>query len=756
MKSSRILWLLLALAAAAPVLEATTGCSFTPGHLPQTGPIADNALECECRFEDEPGSRTLRVQASSDDAEQNGLSMDLTNGDLDLADKHVGLRFAAVGLPAGAIVQSAHVQFTADETQGQATTVTIQAQAAVDAPTFTTTDADVTLRTPGVATPVTWTIDPWANNDAGDAQKTPELKDLIQELVDLPGWTSASPVVLRISGGGHRTAESYDGDPGAAPQLVVTYTTAIVTTVPVCVEGATATERDANGHLLTNVMDQRCTDLATTFGGLNQACGLPSAPVCTRVDRKDPNGTDIADSFEREICEVPCPSNPVDAAPGGTCSDYDPVAFVSCLEMGMPFETCKATHASATHAGTDEPICVASGSPLAFHAFGQRSLCEVAGTSEIEIGDREPKKDPKTDGKVEFVGGPCPGGDCFIHPFFLLAMEPITFEVRWASDPTFGELGAAGSGVETALLDDGLAVFAPDGVAGTGRGRRGGDGLTIDATNSDPLDVGVDWIGRTCNMIGTLAVGVGDDGLCEDGTTACGADADCAGIGNGSCAVPPADSEQMSVGVALGGSLVNQPPNAVAGADQTVECTSSAGASFVLNGRGSSDPEPNLALASWRAGSRTGPEISNDLVATQGLGVGGAQSYVLRVIDALGQLDEDTTSVSVVDTTPPVISCNAPATVQPPQAEQGLAFAATATDVCDDEVAAEVTGYDCLTFTKKGKRISKLESCIVSFAGDTLTIHDVGGYGDVIQWSVEAADDSGNLGQATCEVVVAK
>jgi hypothetical protein len=44
----------------------------------------------------------------------------------------------------------------------------------------------------------------------------------------------------------------------------------------------------------------------------------------------------------------------------------------------------------------------------------------------------------------------------------------------------------------------------------------------------------------------------------------------------------------------------------------------------------------------------------------------------------------------------------------------------------------------------------------VSFADATLTVHDVGGYGDVIEWTVGALDDSGNLGEATCQVVVAK
>ena len=139
--------------------------------------------------------------------------------------------------------------------------------------------------------------------------------------------------------------------------------------------------------------------------------------------------------------------------------------------------------------------------------------------------------------------------------------------------------------------------------------------------------------------------------------------------------------------------------------------------------------------------------------ATQALGVGIAKSYFLRVIDGHAQSDEDETMAGVVDTTPPVIACNAPATVKPRSAPQ--AFKATATDVCDPQVAAQVTAYDCFAF-KKGKRVSKLESCKVSFAGDTLTIKDSGGIDDHIAWTVRAADDTGNVSQVQCEVVVTK
>jgi hypothetical protein len=621
MTSRRVLWVLLFLAASAPIFDATLGCSFDKSFHGSIGRLEANAVECSCTFPAQDGRRTLRVQASADDAEQDGVEMDLTSVDLDLGDKVVGLRFDAVGLPPQAQIQSAFVRFTADDTHDAALTVRIEAEAGAAAPSFASADEDLSLRVPG-AEFVDWMIDPW---DDGDAQQTPDLRALVQELVDLDDWSSSSPVVLRFlaAASGERVARSWDGTASRAPELRVSYTASLETIVPACVDDPM---RQTNGYLEADSATDQCNQLAMTLGNLNAACGLPSTPVCMPVD---PNG------FEKDSCDGTCAPNPLEE----DCSDYDPVAFMNCIAMGGSFESCKAEHAAATHDGTDNPICVASGSALALHAFGRRSLCEVEGIAEIQIGDREPKHDPPTHGRVEILAEPCPAGDCFIHPFFRLDIDPITFQVRWAKDPTFTDLAAVGSGLDTALLEAGKASFLPASVAGTGSGRRGSDGRSISATNQNALDVGVDWVGRTCSLRGSLVGGAGDDGVCEaDGATFCSSDADCTAVG-GACALPPDDSESMTVDVTLDGALVNQPPNAATGAQQAVECTTSSGAEFALDGRDSSDTDGNLALASWRAGSRTGPEISNDLLTTQTLGVGASESYVLRVIDALGQLD---------------------------------------------------------------------------------------------------------------------
>ncbi len=120
--------------------------------------------------------------------------------------------------------------------------------------------------------------------------------------------------------------------------------------------------------------------------------------------------------------------------------------------------------------------------------------------------------------------------------------------------------------------------------------------------------------------------------------------------------------------------------------------------------------------------------------------------------DASGNSSSATQTIEVEDTTPPIISSNAPDTITPPDAP--ISFTATATDNCDAPPAVEITGYDCFFFTKKGKRIDKKESCVVSIANDTITILNSGGVGTQIKWTGRATDDCGNVAETTFETIV--
>ncbi len=743
MGSRRLLWGFLAIGAAPLLLEATTGCDLV---FSLDRVRADNAVSCECSCgADAP--RSVFVARSEDDVEEVGGAMDLGGGELVLGAGFVGLRFADLTIPRGATINAAYVQFEGDAGgEGDPTDYKIRAEASTTAGSFTSAANDLSGR-PLLTTEVAWAPLAWDSTDRTADQRTTDIASLLQELVNDSSWNDASSIVLRFEGTGVRSAESFEGSDQQA-ELIVEVSAEVAAKLPIC-----ASDDLKAGGFSASDAETQCGRVATTLGGIAGACGYPQPCTCTVVDQKDPNGEQAPDTFPQVTCDATCTEVLVDAP---ACDTFDPNEFAACVAGGDSVANCKG-HVAATNAPGGFPICVASGSPLAFHAFGERSQCEVEGSSDILIGDRRPEGDPATAGLIEVLGESCPGGSCRVHPYFGLNMDDIEFEVRWASNPVFGDLVASGAGVDAEVVDtNGDALFAANGVLGTGAGRRGSDAREIDAGNPEPLGLTVDWTGKQCFMDGGLSTAVRDDGVCAvdnaPNTTPCASDADCAGVGE-VCLLPP-ERDEMVITLDLAGTLVNQPPNAAAGADQTIECTSSAGAPFALDGRASNDPDHNLALVSWHQGTRTGPLLGTSLVVGQTLGVGASGNFVLRAVDGFAQTDEDETSAAVVDTTPPVIACNAPATIKPPAAL--ITFGATATDVCDAAVAATVTSYDCFAFTKKGRRVSKLESCVVSFLGNTLAVHDVGGYGDHITWTVEAPDDSGNVGLATCEVLVAK
>jgi hypothetical protein len=109
--------------------------------------------------------------------------------------------------------------------------------------------------------------------------------------------------------------------------------------------------------------------------------------------------------------------------------------------------------------------------------------------------------------------------------------------------------------------------------------------------------------------------------------------------------------------------------------------------------------------------------------------------------------------VTIIDTTPPEILCNA---VDITPVDAPISFTASASDQCQGPLTAEITDYDCFVYTKKGKLVKKTKSCVVSFSGDQITILDSGGVSDMIEWTVTATDDSGNSTTQSCSLNVIK
>ncbi|MBN1757728.1 MAG: metallophosphoesterase, partial [Chitinispirillaceae bacterium] len=194
---------------------------------------------------------SVRVSQGSDDAEED-LSgegrfsdigdIDLTSTDLELGrdgglsrDQIVAIRFNACGIPHGALIKKACIQFTCDETGSDATTVLIRGEAADNPAGYSSTPFDITNRT-ATAASVEWTIEAWNTpSEAAAAQQTPDIASIIQEIADRGGFSEQSSLAFSITGSGTRIAESYDGSPTEAPLLQVLYTyEGSVNQPPVC------------------------------------------------------------------------------------------------------------------------------------------------------------------------------------------------------------------------------------------------------------------------------------------------------------------------------------------------------------------------------------------------------------------------------------------------------------------------------------------------------------------------------------------
>ena len=173
-----------------------------------------------------------QVGASSDDAEETVSTgaVNLTSTDLELlvdsSPQVVGIRFPNVAIPRGATIATAYVQFKTDEAvNANPTSLSISGEAADNAATFTTASKNISSRV-RTAAAVVWSPPDWTViGEAGANQRTPELKTVVQEIVNRSGWAKGNSLAVIVSGvsTSKRVAESYDKGTGGAPALHVVY-----------------------------------------------------------------------------------------------------------------------------------------------------------------------------------------------------------------------------------------------------------------------------------------------------------------------------------------------------------------------------------------------------------------------------------------------------------------------------------------------------------------------------------------------------
>jgi hypothetical protein len=197
---------------------------------------------------------TVQVAGSEDDAEEKvGTHVtDLNSTDLELirtnnGDQIVGIRFRDVGIPAGATIVSAYIEFEADEPGSTATSLIFHGEATDDAAPFAATRGNISSRSLTLGG-VTWSNIP-AWNVVHEKHRTSNLTPIVQKIVNRRGWSSGNAIAFIISGTGRRTAEAYDGGPARAPWLIVEYTAS--TPIPTLMATPTQTDTPTPTHTPT-------------------------------------------------------------------------------------------------------------------------------------------------------------------------------------------------------------------------------------------------------------------------------------------------------------------------------------------------------------------------------------------------------------------------------------------------------------------------------------------------------------------------
>lgn len=121
---------------------------------------------------------------------------------------YVGMKFDAVNVPEGSVIQSAHLEFTAaNENSSGLAQFSIYADNTMSPADLSTNDSITNTLTRNLSpSSIVWNPYDWT---VGETYQSSDISEILQELVDNPGWDGSSrDVVLVVDGFGLRTASS--------------------------------------------------------------------------------------------------------------------------------------------------------------------------------------------------------------------------------------------------------------------------------------------------------------------------------------------------------------------------------------------------------------------------------------------------------------------------------------------------------------------------------------------------------------------
>ena len=179
---------------------------------PPGGPILMPVKDLDADSDDLP-LVTSTIEASSDDASQNGTTVTLNGTTMTMSGSvKFGYRFTDIDIPRGATISKAIVSFSATNSDTGSISFRIQGQANGNAPTFTTGSNNISARTKTTAYR-DWTPPSWTSNRR---YSTADIANVIQEITDRSDWCGGNSIVILMerqgTGTGQRRLRSFDAD----------------------------------------------------------------------------------------------------------------------------------------------------------------------------------------------------------------------------------------------------------------------------------------------------------------------------------------------------------------------------------------------------------------------------------------------------------------------------------------------------------------------------------------------------------------
>jgi len=171
------------------------------------------------------------TKSGNHDAEQTGGGLVTASSDLELNNggsaSWVGLYFDNLNIPAGATINYARVSFASQKTEtATPVSVTIYGNAVANPQAFSVGTWDIYNRALTTAS-VAWSnIPAWTIGERSSDTETPDIKTIIQEIVDAGYYTQGDAIVILFKpGGGSVRRRGHDYNVTIeAPTIEISYT----------------------------------------------------------------------------------------------------------------------------------------------------------------------------------------------------------------------------------------------------------------------------------------------------------------------------------------------------------------------------------------------------------------------------------------------------------------------------------------------------------------------------------------------------